>query len=98
MYSHNPDSKIGRVPEEIPSFPIVDDVRRFNHSRSTRTRKYVQHDTPCYQDVMEAYKTPRPMMQIRDAFVRGFIWTFHSIGTGKAAKSKSVTIFRAWRD
>jgi hypothetical protein len=46
----------------------------------------------------EPYKTPRPMMQIRDAFVRGFIWTFHSIGTGKAAKIKSVTMFKAYKD
>lgn len=43
-----------------------------------------------------AYKTPSPMMQIRDAFVRGFIWTFHSMGMGKAAKIKSVAMFKAY--
>lgn len=43
----------------------------------------------------EPYKTPKPMMPIRDALVRGFIWTFHSMGTGKAANVKSVIMFKA---
>jgi hypothetical protein len=37
-------------------------------------------------------------MQIKDTFVRGLIWTFHSIGTGKTANSTSVKMFRAWGD
>jgi hypothetical protein len=43
----------------------------------------------------QPYKTPRPIMQIKDTFVRGLIWTFHSIGTGKTANSTSVKMFRA---
>lgn len=39
------------------------------------------------------YKTPRPMIQIREAFVRTLICTFHSIGAGRMAKNISVMMF-----
>lgn len=41
---------------------------------------------------MVTYKTPRPMMQIRDALVRTLICTFQSIGAGSTAKNMSVRI------
>jgi hypothetical protein len=40
-----------------------------------------------------SYNTPRPRMQINDAFVRLLIFRFRSIIAGRQAKTKSVRMF-----